>query len=245
VFEGAYEEAMHRIRELIIHATRRDSRRIYGERRLNPDLQAAVEQSAETIVGIQKVRRDMKKLKDIIDTSLEGAEEAEDREEADEESGTGSRRRSRRRWVNTKEVEGRDDEDMDGDEARNQETKRRQVKFTKRLFPILSLLSTDTVKEHFWTTNHEQVWRELNADASHRSKVIEWLDAKCALALKIQEAYRTSKGITLGRYGNKKESHNVRSRWEMSRITSEQHGQDRNTSSSKRKQAQCSIWRQS
>jgi hypothetical protein len=36
-FEGAYEEAMHRIREHIIHAIGRDPRRIYGQRRVNPD----------------------------------------------------------------------------------------------------------------------------------------------------------------------------------------------------------------
>jgi hypothetical protein len=118
-FEGAYEESMYRIREHIVHTLRRDPRRIYGERRLNLDLQAAVEQSAEAIVGIQKVRGNMKELKDIIDTIVEDAEDAENREEADEESGTGSGRRSRRRWVNPEEVEGGDDEDIDVDEARN------------------------------------------------------------------------------------------------------------------------------
>jgi hypothetical protein len=55
-FEGAYEEAMHRIREHIIHAIRRDPKRIYGERRLNSDVQKAVEQSAEVMIGIQKIR---------------------------------------------------------------------------------------------------------------------------------------------------------------------------------------------
>jgi hypothetical protein len=53
-FEGAYEEAMHRIREHIIHAIGRDPRRIYGERRLNPNLQTAVENSAEVMIRTQE-----------------------------------------------------------------------------------------------------------------------------------------------------------------------------------------------
>jgi kynurenine formamidase len=37
-FEGAYKEATDWIREHIIHAIGRDARKIYGERKLNPDL---------------------------------------------------------------------------------------------------------------------------------------------------------------------------------------------------------------
>jgi hypothetical protein len=37
-FEGAYEEAKHRIREHILLAIGKDQRRLYGERRLNPAL---------------------------------------------------------------------------------------------------------------------------------------------------------------------------------------------------------------
>jgi hypothetical protein len=44
---------------------------------LNPELQIAREQSAEMIIGTQKIRRDRKKLKDIIDTIVEEASEAE------------------------------------------------------------------------------------------------------------------------------------------------------------------------
>jgi hypothetical protein len=62
------------------------------------------------MVCIQKVRGNMKKLKDIIGTIVEDAEEAEDREKAVEESSRGG-----------------DDEDMDVDEARNQEIRRRQI----------------------------------------------------------------------------------------------------------------------
>jgi hypothetical protein len=61
-FEGAYEECMHRIREHILLAIGRDSKRLYRERRTNPKLQAATEKSVEVMVGIQQVRRDLKKL---------------------------------------------------------------------------------------------------------------------------------------------------------------------------------------
>jgi hypothetical protein len=65
-FERAYEEAMHRIREHILLATGRDPKRLYGERKLNPALQAAAEMSRETIVDFQKIRRDLRKLENMI-----------------------------------------------------------------------------------------------------------------------------------------------------------------------------------
>jgi hypothetical protein len=180
VFEGAYEEAMHQIREHIIHAIGRDARKIYREQRLNPDLQRAVEKSTEVMIGIQKIRRDLTKLKDIIDTIVD---ETDKNREAEER-------------------EGRDEDD-----ARNLDRRRRQMKVTKRLKPILRLLSDETMQEYFGSWSHEEIWRELNMNVDHRSKVIDWLDAmltmqvlgeieemnKKASALKIQEAYRTSK----------------------------------------------------
>jgi hypothetical protein len=76
------------------------------------------------------------------------------------------------------------------------------------------------MQEYFGSWNHEEIWRELNTNADHRSKVIEWLDAMLTMqvsggieemnkkvsALKIQEAYRTSKGITMKRYIDKGQS---------------------------------------
>jgi hypothetical protein len=53
-FEGAYDECMHRIREHILLATGRDSNRLYGERRLNPRLQEATEQSKEKWLVFKK-----------------------------------------------------------------------------------------------------------------------------------------------------------------------------------------------
>jgi transcriptional/translational regulatory protein YebC/TACO1 len=57
-FEEAYEESMHRIRQHIIQAIRRNPQCLYGETRLNPKLQTAIEQAAETLIGVQTIRHD-------------------------------------------------------------------------------------------------------------------------------------------------------------------------------------------
>jgi hypothetical protein len=62
-FEGAYEESLHRIRQHILRAIKRDPRRLYGERRVNPDLQAAREQQTKSAVQVQAVRRELMKFK--------------------------------------------------------------------------------------------------------------------------------------------------------------------------------------
>jgi hypothetical protein len=136
------------------------------------------------MIGIQKIRRGMTKLKDVIDTIVEEADEdpEAEAERARPEKGEGE------------------------NEERNLEKRRKQMKSTKRLAPILRLLSEETMQEYFGLRNHEEIWRKLNTNADHRSKVIEWLDAmlttqmsgeieemnKKASALKIQEEYRTS-----------------------------------------------------
>jgi hypothetical protein len=56
---------MYQIREHILLATRRDSDRLYRERRLTLKLQEATDQSAEKMVSLQKVRRNLGKLKHI------------------------------------------------------------------------------------------------------------------------------------------------------------------------------------
>jgi hypothetical protein len=44
---------MYRIKERIIQAIGRNPQRLYGEKKLNPKLQTATEQAAETLIGIQ------------------------------------------------------------------------------------------------------------------------------------------------------------------------------------------------
>jgi hypothetical protein len=91
------------------------------------------------------------------------------------------------------------------------------VKFTKRISPILNLLTPGTIREYFGSEDHEEIWNELNAQEERRGRVIEWLGEmitsnvsgeieemnKRAQALKVQEAYRTSKGITMRRFIDK------------------------------------------
>jgi hypothetical protein len=122
-FDGVYEEYMHRIRERILLAIGRDLSRLYGEKRLNPKAQAAAEQSTEVVVSLQKVRRDLKKLKDILHMI--------------EEAG-----------------EGTSQETDEGAEMR-----RRQAKFTKRIAPILNLLSPEAIDNDFGSRDHEEIWR--------------------------------------------------------------------------------------
>jgi hypothetical protein len=88
----------------------------------------------------------------------------------------------------------------------------------------LNLLNPETIQQYFGTDNHEEIWRELNTEEEHRERVIDSLDAMIstqvsgeieemnkraqaqAQALKVQEAYRTSKGITIRRFIDKKQS---------------------------------------
>jgi hypothetical protein len=191
-FEGAYEECMHRIREHILLAVGRDSKRLYGARQTNPKIQAATEKSVEVMVGIQQIRRDLKKLKDFLHTiaevGTEGVTTEEEGEHRDSNEGEGRRRQRRR--------------------------------FTKRLAPILSLLPPETMEAYFGSGDHETIWQAMNTSEDHRNRVIDWLDAmittqvqgeikemnKRAQALKIQEAYRTSKGIAMKRFIEKEQS---------------------------------------
>jgi hypothetical protein len=159
-FEGAYEECMHRIREHILLAIGRDSNRLYGERRVNPKVQAATEKSAETIIGIQRIRRDLKKVKDFIHTITKTGEIMR----GGRESG---------------EIEVEDDEAEEAEEER-QETRRLRRQFTKRIGPILDLLSPETVEEYFGAQDHETVWQALNTSEEHGNRVIEWLETLIA-----------------------------------------------------------------
>jgi hypothetical protein len=111
----------------------------------------AVEKSAEVMIGIQNIRQDLTKLKDVIDTIAEEADEDPEAEEGD-------------------------NRDEDEDQARSLQRRRRQMKFTKRLAPIIRRLSEDTMHEFFRSQSHQEILRELNTNADHRNKVIDWLD---------------------------------------------------------------------
>jgi 3-dehydroquinate dehydratase len=81
-------------------------------------------------------------------------------------------------------------------------------------------LTPGTISDYFGSDNHEQIWNELNTQEDRRGRMIEWLETmitsnvsreiaemnKRAQALKVQEAYRTSKGITMRRFINNQQS---------------------------------------
>jgi hypothetical protein len=73
-FEGADEKSMQRICRNVNQAIGRDANLLYGSRRLNPKFQVAADESSETMIELQKVRRDLKRLKDVIDLISEGGE---------------------------------------------------------------------------------------------------------------------------------------------------------------------------
>jgi hypothetical protein len=73
-FEVTYEKSIEQIGKNVNQAIGRDSNPLYGSRRLNLKFQVAADDSSETMVELQKVRRDLKKLKDIIHSISEACE---------------------------------------------------------------------------------------------------------------------------------------------------------------------------
>jgi hypothetical protein len=182
-FEGAYEEALHRIREHIIRAIGRDPNRLYGGKQINPSLQAAREREAEAMIGLQTSRRELTKLKDILHAISEPGP-------------------------------------ADEDEAAEVVAERRKGRFTKQMGRILRILPPAVFTEYFGTDDHRALWQELSTSNEHRDRVIEWLDGlismhvseeqkelnKKAQAMKVQDAYRTSKSVAMKRYIDKMQS---------------------------------------
>jgi hypothetical protein len=94
----------------------------------------AAQRSSETNVDLQKIRRELTKLNDILHAIVEGGARA----------GVGERSGAR---------------EMDGEAV---EMRGRREKFTMRTKPILNLLSHATVREYFGTDDHEAIEREIN-----------------------------------------------------------------------------------
>jgi hypothetical protein len=188
-FEGAYEEAMHRLREHIITAIGRDPQHFYGEKRINPTLQAAREQEAETMIGGQTARREMARLKDLLYGITD--------------PGRGG-----------------------GDRADDTMAERMKGRLTKRMARLLQIMPTETFRGYFGTHDHRAICEEVHTSQDHRERRIEWPDAMIATcmgtelrgvnaraqALKLQDAYRTSKSIAMKRYIEKQQPRNVKMR---------------------------------
>jgi hypothetical protein len=75
-FEGAYEESVHGLRECITQAIQRNPQQLYGEKRLNPMIQAARDQAAELLANTQTCQHRLRKPKD----SLHGIVKNQDQE---------------------------------------------------------------------------------------------------------------------------------------------------------------------
>jgi hypothetical protein len=72
VFEGIYEESMHKIRIYILKALNRDTRKLYGVQQVNARLQEAREQRTEQIINHQLIGRTLSKMKNIQEELTEG-----------------------------------------------------------------------------------------------------------------------------------------------------------------------------
>jgi hypothetical protein len=72
-FEGLYEDALDKVRKLIIHTTGRDVRRLYGTRTINVALQTAREKATDEMVIHQTSQRQLRKIKMFLHEIAESA----------------------------------------------------------------------------------------------------------------------------------------------------------------------------
>jgi hypothetical protein len=96
----------------------------------------------------------------------------------------------------------------------------KQVKIVTELNQFLKLVSPEARAEVFGEKSNEAISEGLKSTEEHRTKVIDWLDARIAdeivkgfkrvaarlKASKIQDTYRTSKSAAMKRYINKRGS---------------------------------------
>jgi hypothetical protein len=76
-FEGIYEDALDKIRRMIITVKGRDQRKLYGARVINPKLQQAREQQSEALIQRQSAQTQLRKAKYLLeDISLSESEES-------------------------------------------------------------------------------------------------------------------------------------------------------------------------
>jgi hypothetical protein len=173
-FEGAYEESLDRIRKHILRAIKRDPRRLYGERRVNPDLQAAREQQTESAVQIQAVRRELTRFKDVVHEIADAARGQGDGPEA-----------LRREAKLTKEI--------------GQLLALLSPAVMEKCF---GSLDHRVIWEQL-NTSEEHRGRVIEwLDAMISTQVTAELDGlrERTQALKVQEAYRVSKSVAMKRY---------------------------------------------
>jgi hypothetical protein len=183
-FEGVYEEALHKIRQLIISVKGRNIRQLYGIKSINPELQRAREQLTETLLHKQSAQIQLRKVKYFLQKIA---------------------------IAETEEQDTRSQPAID----------RKVIEWTQKIAPILDKIPDETKRQVFGDDiSHENIWNELNTSSDHRDRVIEWLESLITSELNgeleemnkqlhtqvVREAYNTTKGITMRRYINKKQS---------------------------------------
>jgi hypothetical protein len=142
-FEGSYEESLHCLRMHINDSIGQNSQWLYGAKRLN----LTVQRATDTMMNVQKMRNDLKKLKNILHTITEG-------------SGTRAR-------------EGAEARIMMNIEDSRMKMQRRRAKFGKRITSILNLLLSEKITEFFGSDQREAIWETLNTSEDHRDRVID------------------------------------------------------------------------
>jgi hypothetical protein len=70
-FEGIYEDALDKIRNLILFTKGRDPKRLYGTRRINVPLQTAKERTSEAIALHQTTQQELRKIKIFLQKIVE------------------------------------------------------------------------------------------------------------------------------------------------------------------------------
>jgi hypothetical protein len=83
-FEGVYEDALDKIRKLIIHVKGRDVRRLYGTRKINVPLQIAREKVTDEMIVHQTTQRQLRKIKMFLQEIAESAPNDEQNHQSSE-----------------------------------------------------------------------------------------------------------------------------------------------------------------
>jgi hypothetical protein len=111
-------------------------------------------------------------------------------------------------------------EQLDEAQGDNMADRRKRIKIITELSQFVELIARDAKEEVFGSDDFETIWVELNTTPDHRTRVINWLEAKITdgmvngfggvaqrlQAWRVQNTYMTSKSAAMKRYINKRES---------------------------------------
>jgi hypothetical protein len=175
-FERVYEEAMDFLRLHIMKVLKLKSETMYGQRRINPQIQKARAKQSEILFTRQEIQRRLVKVKSML-------------------------------------------EQLDEYQGESVTERRRQMNLVTELNEFVKLIAPDARREIFGDNDLDRIWTELNTSGDHRTRVIEWLEAKITdeivkefqgvaqrlQALRVQDTYQTSESAAMKRHINKRE----------------------------------------